>query len=180
MAINLSPGAPLRHINSFVSSGVWNAPAGVTLAFVSIHGASGGGGGRGGSGRYSGGSGGNSPVAAGWVQVNPGNPHTVVIGAGGSMGNDGVNGNGGTSAGTTSFDGAIIITGGNGGNGASRYGTGNSGNSGSASGVTSLTTLSPSNAAIVRVNGYVSQNTGATAGGNTGANGTNGVVHIYV
>lgn len=185
MAINTSPGTPVRHVATFNSSGNWNAPQGVSLAFVSVHGATGGGGGRSGPGsRYSGAAGGSSPIAAGWVQVNPGNPHTVTVGAGGVGGtniNGDSTGNTGGAGGTSSFDGAITITGGNGGVGAARYNNNNSaGNLGASSATTSLPTVNPSATTTIRVASFTSQQTGAASGGNSAAAGSTGIVHIFV
>ena len=89
----------LRHLQSFVSSGVFYPPAGTTVVYVAVLGATGG---VGSSGRYSGGAGGAGPSSGGYVQVNPQAPHVVSIGAGGIAP--------GGSGGTTSFDGAITIT----------------------------------------------------------------------
>lgn len=185
MAINTSPGTPVRHVATFNSSGTWNAPQGVSLAFVSVHGATGGGGGRSGPGsRYSGAAGGSSPIAAGWVQVNPGNPHTITVGAGGSAGtnvNGDTTGNTGGVGGTSSFDGAITVTGGNGGVGANRYGNNNTvGTLGASSARTTLPTVSPSNATTIRVASFTSQQTGAASGGATAQAGSASTIHIFV
>lgn len=188
MAIDVSPGQPLRHIATFNNSGSWLAPENTNVAFVSIHGASGGGGGRNNDNSVQAGAGGAGTISGAWVQVNGGSNHIVVVGAAGAAGNSQAPaGNAGTAGGTSIFDGAITVTGGNGGNQAVGSGQGSSGNRGTASGVTSLTTLNPGNTAIVRTSGFTNQNTGAAAGGNAagpsnsavGA-GTAGIVHIYV
>ena len=44
MAINVNPGTPLRHVATYTATGNWTAPLGTTVAFVAIHGATGGGG----------------------------------------------------------------------------------------------------------------------------------------
>lgn len=186
MAINTNPVSPLRHVATFNSSGNYLAPAGATLAFVSIHGASGGGAGGTNNGRYAtGGPGGSGLVAGAFVQITPSGNHVVTVGAAGAAGIQGNSGNGG-SGGTTSFDGALSVTGGTGGSVTQgRYSTGTGGNQSTASGTTSLTSLSPSGA-IVRTGNISTQNTGAAAGGNggvrysAGAAGSAGQLHIYL
>jgi len=165
----------LRHLQSFVSSGTFYPPAGTTVVFVSVHGASGGGGT--GNNRYSpntGGSGGVGKISGGYVQVNPGAPHGVTIGAGGTAGAQG---------GTTSFDGAINITGGAAG-GTSAYGGAGAGAAGTPTATTSLTTLNPSNNTLVRVTSFNTSNTNIAggaggAGSSAGSAGTAGQVHVY-
>jgi hypothetical protein len=202
MAIDRNPGAPLRHVASITSTGNWIAPAGVTSAFISIHGAGGGSGGAapfgnryGIDGRASG-AGGAGPAASAWVQVNPGGTHSVTIGAAGTGGTVPAtnSANAGTSAGTTNFDGAITVTGGAGGEAMIPNSHGSSrpaGANGTASGITALTTLSPSNLTITRVGTISSQNTGGGTGGaavaaprygqgSVGSAGTAGVIHIYI
>lgn len=186
MAINTNPVAPLRHVATFNSSGNYLAPSGATLAFISVHGASGGSAGGANNGRYAtGGPGGAGLIAGAFVQITPSGNHTVTVGAGGAAGVQGNNGNGGT-GGTTSFDGAITVTGGTGGfTTQGRYSTGTAGNQGSASGTTSLTSLSPAGA-IVRTGTVSTQNTGAASGPNGGVRygagtaGTAGQLHIYL
>jgi hypothetical protein len=166
--------AKLRHLQSFVSSGSFYPPAGTTVVFVSVHGASGGGGT--GNPRYSpntGGTGGAGKISGGYVQVNPGAPHGVTIGAGTA----------GATGGTTSFDGAITITGGSVG-GYSIYGGAGAGSAGTPSATTSLTTLNPSNNAVVRVTSFNTSNTNVAGGAGgassaTGSAGSSGQVHIY-
>jgi len=153
----------LRHLQSFVSSGNFYPPAGTTVVYVAVLGATGG---NGSSGRYSGGAGGAAPSGSGYVQVNPGAPHVVSVGAGGSTS---------AAGGTTSFDGAITVTGGRAGNGSNEGPWGSNGNAGAAgslSSVTSLPSLNPGNNTIVRV-------TGTSTGGNITAAGTSGIVHVY-
>jgi hypothetical protein len=175
----------LRHLQSFASSGTFYPPAGTTVVFVSVHGASGGG--AGGNGRYSpnaGGAGGIGKISGGYVQVNPQAPHGVVIGAGGTGSAGGNNDarTGGT-GGVTSFDGAIFSNGGAGGNNAG-YGGGNAGAAGTTTAQTALTTLSPSNNAVVRVTTFNTSGTNVAGGvtgtsNGAGASGQNGIVHIY-
>jgi len=189
--------AKLRHIQTFTSSGTFYPPAGTTVVFVSIHGASGGGGGarRRYSGNLTGGVGGVGKISGGYVQVNPQAPHSVVVGGGGAGGNFAytgyyTQGYTGATGGTTSFDGAIFNFGGAGGNGAGDWiGNGNAGSAGSSNAQTALTTLTPSNSASPRVSGFSISNTNI-AGGNggtenqnnngvSGAGGTSAIVHIY-
>lgn len=154
----------LRHLQSFVSSGVFYPPAGTTVVYVAVLGATGG---VGSSGRYSGGAGGAGPSSGGYVQVNPQAPHVVSIGAGGIAP--------GGSGGTTSFDGAITITGGAGGNSSneSPWGSnGNTGASGSVSSTTSLPELNPGASTVVRV-------TGTGSGSTRNTSSISGIVHIY-
>lgn len=191
MAIDKNPGQPLRLLSVFTSSGTWTAPAGVTRAFVSIHGASGGGGNL---GRYissSGSTAGGAGVVSGaWVQVTPSATHAVVVGAGGSAGpNPGGHGvfTGG-SGGTSSFEGnTFVVTGGSGG----AYSPGNIGTS---SGLTTLTALPAANSAIPKVGTITNQATGGQPGGNStsptstsrygsagnAGPGAAGIVYIYV
>jgi hypothetical protein len=174
----------LRHLQSYSASGTFYPPAGTTVVFVSVHGASGGGGsGISRYGQQTGGVGGTGRISGGYVQVNPQAPHGVVIGAGGTASTT-QSGAGGT-GGTTSFDGAIIITGGTGGGGNGGDGAA-AGQAGTSSAVTSLTTLNPSASALTRVASFTTSGT-TTAGGGAGtgsgvggaAAGSAGIVHIY-
>jgi hypothetical protein len=169
MAININPGSPLRLLSVIGSSGNWTAPANTNVAFISLHGASGGGGNM---GRYqsapSGTAGGNGIIAGAWVQVTPSATHAVVIGAAGAAGaainSPGINV--GATGGNTSFDGnSFVAYGGSGGN---RYGT----SAGSTAGATSLSTLPPSNLAIPKTSAIVSQLTGGTTGGSSAGTST--------
>jgi hypothetical protein len=208
MAIDINPGIPLRHVATFNGSTNWTAPAGTNIAFVSMHGSSGGGGSGGSTidpGRYGaprvGGAGGASKLSAAFVQVSPGAVHSITVGAGGS-GGAGVGqilNSAGATGGTTTFDSAFSQPGGVGGQGAQmdRYG-GNNGaagaDAGNGFGTTSLTTLSPSSGAIPRVLAITTQATGGSAGGGGGAGknnrytgnnlpgaaGNSGQIHIYI
>ena len=199
MAININPGSPLRHVSTFNATGNWLAPAGTNIAFVSMHGAAGGGGGA--SFRYSGntgGTGGTGVVAGAFVQVTPGASHSITIGAGGTVGltnspNQGSRqGNTGATGGTTNFDQAFSALGGAGGNISVNDSNGNAGAGGTATGTTSLTTLSPGANTIPRVGTITSQNTsGQTGGTGTGGgsryspptignSGQSGFAHIYI
>jgi len=193
MALNQSFGTPIRLSATFTSSGTYTPPAGTTAVFVSIHGAGGGGGagstdsnGRYGSGNI-GGTGGVGAIAGTWVQVTPGTGCSVSIGAGG--GNQ-------AAGGTTNFDNAFSVTGGNaGGNspgGPSNSFPGSAGNSGSGSSSSSLTALPPSASALPRASSTILvANSGGQPGGNggpgvntaaptsVGGTGASGIVYIY-
>jgi hypothetical protein len=155
----------LRHLQSFVSSGTFTPSFGTTAVYVAVLGATGG---AGTGGRYAAGNTGSGPSAGGFVQVNPGVPHVVVIGAGTAAA--------ATQAGTTSFDGAITVTGAFSGNSSFNAGNsgflGNTGAAGVASGVTTLPALNPGAGTVVRVSSY-------TTGGNITANSQSGIVHVY-
>lgn len=178
MAININPGAPLRLVQTFTSSGTFSVPLGATLAYVSVEGASGGGSGS----RYqTDPQGGNGVLAAGWVQVVGGAGLAVTIGAGGAASPSSLTGSG-SSGGTTEFAGAITVTGGQGGGRYSQM------PSGSASfGGTTLPTLNPGANTLVRVTGNTSQSTGGALGGRSGSRysggptaGQSGKVHIFL
>ena len=199
MAINTNPGSPLRHAQSFVTSGTFTTPPTATLAFVSVHGATGGGGGSAGNRYYGpqqGGNSGPSIVASGFVELVPGGTHLVTIGAGGAPGNGATNqnvaGNAASAGGITIFDGAITANSSGGGSGGNRYGGGQAtaGSNASASGTTTLTSSAVPNTAIIRTKSFTTQNTGGNAvgagastgryAGNTGGTGSSGSVHIYL
>lgn len=188
MAINTTTSGPLRIGAIFASSGTFIPPAGTTRCFVSIVGASGG---QGNQRRYrSAGQGGGGILTAGWVQVVPGQPHVVVVGAGGTGGaaSNSVD-IAGSAGGQSSFDASIFANGGNGTAGAHSSGQG-AGSAGSASAETSLPTISASAASLARVTEFVSQTTGANAGGfnsmdrysgnPAGGSGIAGKVYIFI
>ena len=193
MAININPGAPLRHVATFNSSGTFTPPTGTNLAFVSVVGS--GSGGYGSAPNIAGNTGFTGGVAGAYVQVVGGSPHVVTVGAGGagagSSGNFLAPGTGGT----TSFDGRISITGA-GGNAGSRYSVGNQ-NFSSASGATTLTTINPGANTLISTGTITSQTSGGSAGGvgtpggtrytprytggsTSGGSGTGGAIHIYI
>ena len=197
MAINVNPGAPLRLISSYNSSGNFTVPLGTSVAFVSIHSSTGGGGGvQGPGGRYGGPgnarTGGTGIVAGAWVQVAPGSTYPVVVGAGGSPGfstNTGGAATSGAVGGTSTFDGgAFVVTGSNGGG----VNGGSDGSAGSGSGATALSSLSPSANALVKTATITTQATGAFTGGNggngnrysqtqgTGNAGTGAAIYVYI
>jgi hypothetical protein len=207
MAINVNPGAPLRHVARITSSGNFVAPANASLAFVSIHGATGGGGGGGGS-RY-GQNGGNSTsiIASAFIEIIPGSTNPVAIGAGGAAGgaspgggryNYGANGSSGTNGGTTTFDGATLTvtgaTGGVGGSAApSSFQVGQSQATSfadsTATGITSLSTVNPGGGVLIKTKTIATQATGAnySAGGAAGrygaapgAAGIAGFINVYI
>lgn len=194
MAINISPGTPLRHISTVTSSGSVFIPVGTTIAFVSIHSSTGGTGGMKTDGyrRYSGtpGAGGPGVVSGAFVQVTPGANAVVTIGAGGSPGAD--RGSGST-GGNTIFDGAITQPGSAGGAvaiQAGRYTPNGFASAGAsapaATGTTSLTSLSPGGTTLVRTKTITSQATGGSGGGSGGSRysvgsaGASGIVHVYI
>ena len=195
MAININPGTPLRHVATINATGNWTAPAGTNIAFVSIHGATGGGAG-GGWGRYNttGGAGGTGMVSGAFVQVTGGAAHAVTIGAGGAGGPGSAGqggGSGGGAAGVTNFDSALTVPGSGGGTAGVPGAAGSAASSGS--GTTNLTSLSPSGA-LTRVATITNQTTGALAAGNAGSKftasrygsgdaggtGASGQVHVYI
>jgi hypothetical protein len=167
----------LRHLQSFVSSGVFYPPAGTTVVYVSVTGASAGGG-R--SSRYAGGVGGGNISYGAYVQVNPQAPHTVTVGAGGTA-SSGASSSQANSGGLTSFDGAITAnasTGGSTGDNSSYHGgAGSAGSAGTLTAQTSLPALNPGASTVVRVTGGSSGSNVAST--SLGANGLNGVVHIF-
>lgn len=201
MAININPGTPLRQVATFNSSGNWTAPLGTNVAFISIHGASGGGGAQQNRyGDYSAGAGGSGILAGAYVQVTPGSSHVVTIGAAGAAGTrlpnsaNQASANSGGAGGSTIFDGAITVVGGNGGikTEVNSNSPAASGNAGTASGVTNLTTLNPGAATMIRTSTISTQNTGGSSGGaggfggsrysqpNAAGTGAAGQMHIYI
>jgi hypothetical protein len=129
MAIDSFSQPPLRHLARFVASGTFSVPEGATRLFVSVNSAQGvnGPGTRGVSARSN-----------GYVNVIPGKTAQVVIGAGSTSSS--------VLSGTTSFDGAITVTGSTNGT-TTRYGSPAPGSAGT---ITTLTTLpggAPSGAA---------------------------------
>jgi hypothetical protein len=198
MAININPGKPLRQIATFNSSGNWTASAATNLAFVSIHGASGGG--AAGTGYFNdfgvnrtGGSGGTGVISSAWVQVTPSAAHVITIGAGGAggAGSPGPSGTGGSTGGTTTFDGALSAIGAGGGLVGSGNTPGGAGSAGTSSGQTAYSTVSPSNSALKRTGTIANQTSGGFGGGagsgagpngpsGAGSAGSSGQIHIYV
>jgi len=158
----------LRHLQSFVSSGNFYPPAGTTVVYVAVLGATSGGTTQSDFRYSSPGASGTTPTYGAYVQVNPQAPHVVTIGAGGAAGARG---------GATSFDGAITVNTGSPGNNGGGWTSGNAGAAGSASAVTSLPALNPSNNTVVRVSGGgAGSNIAGTANQTVGIS---GVVHIY-
>ena len=155
MAIDNISHSPLRHIATFVSSGTFTIPDGVGRVYATVEGARGN--------THGGGASGTTIRHSGFVQVIPGKSAQVVIGATTSGNNQ--------SAGTTSFDGAITVTGSGGNTFFSRYSTYGTGGNSSSSATTSLPTGAPAGA-IVRVSDGTSASYSPAAG-------TTGVIHIY-
>lgn len=131
MAINSMNQPPLRHLARFISSGTFTIPEGASRLYVSVNGAQGV--------SSQGGTRGNSARGNGYVNVVPGKTAQIIIGAGTSAGS-------GSQAGTTSFDGAIIVTGSSSGS-TGRYGA-QSGSAGTVTAITSLPGGAPSGAAV--------------------------------
>ena len=149
---------PLRHIGRATASGTFVVPASVSKVFVIVSGA------RGGTSQANG-QPGASLANGGWVEVLPGSTAQLVVGAGGTSSQQG------TAGGTTSFDGAITVTGSSGASWDSRYGASNGG-VGTRSDSSTLPTGSPAGA-IARVSS--SQTSGPTDIATSGS----GVINIY-
>ena len=95
MAISSMQRPPLRHFASFVSSGTLLIPEGITKVYVSVEGATGI--------SHSNAAAGQTQRARGYVEVIPGKSALITIGAASTTNS--------ARAGTTSFDGAITVTG---------------------------------------------------------------------
>ena len=158
----------LRHLQSFVSSGNFYPPAGTTIVYVAVLGATAGGTTQSDFRYASPGATGTTPTYGAYVQVNPQAPHVVTIGAAGAIG---------TSGGSTSFDGAITVNSGAPGSNGAGWTNGAAGSAGSVTAITSLPALNPSNNTLVRVSGG-GAGSNISGGGNRAA-GISGVVHIY-
>ena len=154
MAINSMTQPPLRHLGRITSSGTFTVPEGSSRLYVSVNGAQGT--------NSQGGTRGNSARGNGYVNVIPGKSAQVVIGAGTSAGS-------GARAGTTTFDGAITVTGGSSG-AQGRYGS-ESGSAGTVTVITSLPGGAPSGASV-RV-------TSASSSSQDVGTSENGFVDIY-
>ena len=148
---------------TFNSSGLWTAPAGVTSVDVQCWG--GGGGGAYPSEFVAGGGGGGGAYAASTVSVTPGNNYTVTVGAGGTgPSSEGDGGAGGDS----SFNGTSVVA--KGGTGGTLIGDG--GASGSAGASTGTTKFSGGNGGLGDSASGAAGGGGSSAG--TAANGTDG------
>lgn len=156
MSIDELSKPPLRHLVTFISSGTFNVPDGMTRVYATVEGATGV------PSQNSSAAAGPSGRGSGYVEVIPGKTALVVIGAGGA--------NSGASGGSTSFDGAIIAPGSNGGNYHPEHGSG-AGSTPARTFQTSLATDSPPGA-TVRV-------TGTSTSTSTIGSGQSGKVHIY-
>jgi len=157
MAVDNISHSPVRHIASFVTSGTFSVPEGVSKVYVTVEGTRGS--------THGGGTPGSSHRASGYVEVIPNKTAIITIGATTSASN--------TTAGTTSFDGAITVPGSGSNTLDTRYGP--SYGTGAAAAATSATTSLPTGApggAIVRVSSF-------TTASYTPGVGATGVVHIY-
>lgn len=147
---------PLRHIGRATASGTFVIPSSVSKVFVTVTGAR--------AGRQSpNGPGGASQAVGGYVEVLPGSTAQLVVGAGGTAQ---------TVAGTTSFDGALTVTGSNPGSYDGRYGGAQQGAAGTRSDASSLPTGAPGGA-IARVTSV--QTSGPTDVAELGS----GFINIY-
>ena len=156
MSIDELSKPPLRHLATFVSSGTFSVPDGMTKVYATVESATGV------PAANSSAQSGAVGRGSGYVEVVPGKTALVVVGAGGASQ--------GASGGTTSFDGAIIAPGSNGGNYHPEHGSGG-GSTPARTFQTSLASDAPPGA-TVRVTGT------STSAGPTG-NSQSGKVHIY-
>jgi len=151
MAIDVSPGGPVKLAKSVSTTGNFVTPSNTNATYVVLYGA--GGGGNGGNYGANGTSGQAGGVAAGWMQVSGGQTLAVTIGAGGAASSQG---------GTTSIDTNVFLINGS---------TTNA--KGTASGATSNVNLAPDGALPAMGTITFSNNlTGGAAGGG-GSNGRN-------
>jgi hypothetical protein len=151
---------PLRHIGRATASGTFVIPASVSKVYVQVTSA------RGGTSANNA-QPGAAVCAAGFVEVLPGSTAQIIIGAAGTSGSPS-----GTAGGTTSFDGAITVTGGSPGSYDGRYGSASTGATGTRSDASTLPTGSPTGA-IVRVSGVT------TSGPTDNGSNTSGFINIY-
>jgi hypothetical protein len=154
MAINSMTQPPLRHLGRITSSGSFTVPDGASRLYVSVNGAQGA--------NSNGGTRGNSIRGNGYVNVIPGKEAQVIIGAGTGAGS-------GAQAGTTTFDGAITVTGSTSGS-TGRYGP-QGGGVGTVTFITSLPGGAPSGAAV--------RTTSTSSSNQDIGNAANGFVDIY-
>lgn len=149
----------------FLSSGTFTAPAGKTIAYITMCGAGGGGGGNNNSGTNGGGGAGGGACVFNYpYTIVPGNPYTVTIGAGGTAGPaSGGSGDGG-SGGSTTFD-TVTVLGGSPGIGGTGGGTAGSG------GVISLNASGISGGGGVANIASITGGTGAAMSGTSGGGG---------
>ena len=157
MAVDNISHSPVRHIATFLTSGTFAVPEGVSKVYVTVEGTRGN--------THGGGTPGATNRSSGLVEVIPNKTAIITIGATTSASN--------TTAGTTSFDGAITVPGSNSNTFENRYGP--SYGTGAAAAAPSATTSLPTGApagAITRVSSFT------TAAYSPGV-GATGVVHIY-
>jgi hypothetical protein len=156
MAINSMSQAPTRHAARISTTSTFVVPENTSRLFVCVTGS---------QGNQSGGARGPARSTTGYVNVVPGGTAIVTIGA-----SPNTNAANGSVGGTTSFDGAISVTG-SGNSSHGRYGP-ETGPTGTAESITSLPIGAPSGAAV-RV-------TGATSTTQDRGNNLSGVVDIYL
>lgn len=165
MAVDRIDGRPLRQVASYVSSGTFTTPPGVNQLWVSVLGAAGS--------RSEGDNseGGPGYQVAGYVNTAPGQTHTVIIGARGARGQvfTRYSGSSSSQSGTTSFDAALISSGG--GIGAGTVGT--------VKAETTVLPLTPAGA-VARVTTVTTGGINNDGQGSYTHNNGNGMVWIYV
>lgn len=158
-------------IQTFLSTGSFTPPSGVTKAYVTIAGAGGGGGG--GSGGGGGGGGAGAVIIKHLMHVSSATTYTVTVGAAGTGGaggpsDPGTNGGNSSFAGTTSPSNyTVTANGGTGGTG----GTGGGGGGGG-SGASGNTTLNGSGKTQSAAYSYAGGNGGSKSGVESGAGGS--------
>jgi hypothetical protein len=159
MAVGQFFNPPLRHIGRATASGTFVIPASVSKVYVQVTSS------RGGQGQQ-GSQPGAAIVNAGYVEVLPGSTAQIIIGAGGANANQAATG------GTTSFDGAITVTGSGGGQYDQRYNSQSTGAVGTRSDSSTLPTGFPTGA-IARVSAT------STSGPTDVSVGGSGFINIY-
>lgn len=156
---------------TFISSGTFTVPAGVTSVTVQAWGAGGGGGAR----RTSsdgGGGGGGGGFRGGILTVSPGNTISITIGNGGNGGNaNGVNGSNGNATIITHSSGTITASGGNGGNASTGMGGNGAGGSFSGTVGSQITTSGGNGGSGDNNEGGGGGGAGGSLAGNNGGNG---------
>jgi hypothetical protein len=155
-------------VDTFNSSGTWQAPAGITSITVEAWGGGGAGGAANGNPSTGGGGAGGS-YAIKVIAVTPSNNYTVTVGTGGT-GGAGVGGAGGDS--WFSSSGTILAKGGAGGTNGASNSTNGAGGTGSCTGCIGDTTYAGGNGGTGNfTSGVDGSGAGGGAAGNTGAGG---------
>lgn len=115
--LNILLGNLLGGKMTFVTSGTWKVPDGITKVTITACGGGGGGGGGLVDGDSSGGGGGGGGACIQKVSYNvtPGSEITIIIGAGGNGGNGGASPTKGSDGGATVISGVVTLAGGKGG-----------------------------------------------------------------